>query len=66
MDENYPNVLVEHTHNDDGSSSVTISGGPEGFACLVTSLIAGMIEEEHLTLVVDGDTLDGSDEYEAA
>ena len=66
MDEQYPNVLVEHTHDDDGTSSVTISGGPAGFACLVTQLITGMVAEEHLTVVVDGEELDGSDEYEAA
>lgn len=66
MDEHTDNVVVEHTHNDDGTSSVTISGGPEGFGCLITSLLASMIEEDHLTLIVDGETVDGSDEYEAA
>ena len=67
MDTEYGNVVVEHNHDDDGGSSVTISGGPDGFACLVTGLITSMIEEEHLTLIVDGETVEpGSDEYEAA
>lgn len=64
--EETPSVIVEHTHGDDGNDTVTISGGPEGFACLVTSLIVSMIAEEHLTLIVDGETVDGADQYEAA
>jgi hypothetical protein len=65
MDEQFENVVVEHNHNDDGTSSVTVSGGPEGFGCLITHLIVGMIPEEHLTVIVDGET-DGIDTFEAA
>lgn len=64
MDEEMIPFVIEHTHNDDDTGTLTISGGPEGGACFLTAILTGMLPEESYTLIVDGET-EGTETFEA-